>query len=330
MATRTISNAGGNWNSTGAWTEGAVPVEGDDIVATGTSGNLAINVYTAKVKSFNLTGYVGTLSGSSLLYVGPTSGTTICLFAGTINWTGILKFGPSIGATINFTSGGKTLTNITYTTLSGSISQQDALTLTGYMNIPYLDWDSNGYNITTTYVTANTSNVKNFSGSTITLIGTDSTVWNSTGGTFTAPAEIIVTNSSSSYKIITGGQTFNILTINSGNDGDIRIKDSNTFTTLTVGEGTTIQFESGTTQTITNFTITGTELAPIVIESTDSSQHTLSKSSGTVTASYCSISNSNATGGAVWNALGMNNFDFGGNSGWLFTRKTKTQTIWIH
>ena len=31
MATRTISNAGGNYNATGAWAGGAVPVAGDAV-----------------------------------------------------------------------------------------------------------------------------------------------------------------------------------------------------------------------------------------------------------------------------------------------------------
>ena len=84
MASRTISDAGGNWNATTSWTEGAVPVAGDDVVATATSGNLVVNVATANLNSFDLTGYVGTLSGGSAINVRPASGTTACLLAGTI------------------------------------------------------------------------------------------------------------------------------------------------------------------------------------------------------------------------------------------------------
>lgn len=56
MPTRTISDAGGNWNATGTWAEGAVPTAADDVVASATSGNLTINA-TATCKSFTLTGY---------------------------------------------------------------------------------------------------------------------------------------------------------------------------------------------------------------------------------------------------------------------------------
>lgn len=77
MATRTISDTGGNWNSTSSWVEGAVPVDGDDVVATATSGNLTVNVNTALLKSFDLTGYPSTLSGGSALNVYPASGTVV-------------------------------------------------------------------------------------------------------------------------------------------------------------------------------------------------------------------------------------------------------------
>ena len=42
MATRTISNSGGNYNSTSTWVEGIIPTAADDVVATGTSGNLSV------------------------------------------------------------------------------------------------------------------------------------------------------------------------------------------------------------------------------------------------------------------------------------------------
>jgi hypothetical protein len=69
MATRTIANGGGNYNSTGTWVEGAVPTSADDVVATGTSGNLTVNVSSA-CRSIDLTGYTGTLAINSNLTIG--------------------------------------------------------------------------------------------------------------------------------------------------------------------------------------------------------------------------------------------------------------------
>ena len=59
MATRTISNAGGNYNATGTWVEAAVPTSADDVVATATSGQLTVNV-TSAARTVDFTNYTNT------------------------------------------------------------------------------------------------------------------------------------------------------------------------------------------------------------------------------------------------------------------------------
>ena len=81
--------------------------------------------------------------------------------------------------------------------------------------------------------------------------------------------------------------------------GTLKIKDGATFT---VGTFAT----SGTNQKFLQSTLAGT-------------QATISQASGTVNASYLTIKDINATGGATWNALfSNNNADGGNNNGWDF------------
>lgn len=116
-ATRTISNAGGNWNAVGAWTGGVVPLAGDIIVATPTSGNLVINVSTAAIAYPDFTGYTGTLSGTGQLSVrGVTAATSTVTFSTgmTVTWTGVLALTPvSTSAHIGITTNGKLINRLT-------------------------------------------------------------------------------------------------------------------------------------------------------------------------------------------------------------------------
>ncbi len=68
MAVRTISSAGGNWNAVGTWNEGTVPVLGDTVLATVTSGQLTVNV-AAACTSIDFTNYTNTLTMNAALTV---------------------------------------------------------------------------------------------------------------------------------------------------------------------------------------------------------------------------------------------------------------------
>jgi hypothetical protein len=87
MATRTISNTGGNYNATGTWVEGVVPTSADDVVSTATSGQLTINV-TSAARSIDLTSYVSTLTMNANWTISG-SGTTNTFGVG-MNFAGLI------------------------------------------------------------------------------------------------------------------------------------------------------------------------------------------------------------------------------------------------
>jgi len=132
MAIKTISNTGGNFNTTGAWTDGILPVAGDSVVATATSGPLTISAATVSIVSANFTNYTSTLTINNTFNVTTTvvfvSGMTI---AGT---SGTLTISPTTGASL--TSGGKTLTcGLTTTGTSQTYTLVDSWTVDGTVTL---------------------------------------------------------------------------------------------------------------------------------------------------------------------------------------------------
>lgn len=94
-----------------------------------------------------------------------------------------------------------------------------------------------------------------------------------------------------------------------------------------------LQFTANTTNTFGTFSTSGTTVK-YLSSSTPGTQATISQASGTVNATYLTIQDSAATGGATWYALFTNNnVSSGDNSGWIFatpnlsTSTTSTSTI---
>ncbi len=86
---------------------------------------------------------------------------------------------------------------------------------------------------------------------------------------------------------------------------------------FTITNGT-VQLKNGVTSTVGAFATSGANQK--FLESTlAGSQATLSQASGTVNATFLTIKDINATGGATWNAFtSNNNVDAGNNTGWDF------------
>lgn len=178
MAVRTISAAGGNWNATGAWSEGIVPVLGDNVFASVTSGQLTVNV-TAACTSIDFTNYTNTLTMNATLRVG---GNVTLVAAMTVTGTGTL----SITAAATITSNGKTWSGAMESTGAFTITLNDSLTIVGTLTLTSTTSGAqyNGNSLTigggiTVYVNGN----RNVSGTTTFILNGTGTISAGTGST---------------------------------------------------------------------------------------------------------------------------------------------------
>lgn len=239
--------------------------------------------------------------------------------------TGVQRFLGRV--TMTFTSAGKTITfPVVVDAPSGTFQLGDAFNSNSNITNSNGTVDANNYNLTCSTFASNTGSSRTINmGSGLWTLTGEGAVWE-LNGTFTlnkGSADILLSSTGTTARTFAGGgKSYNKLTIGgSTGTSTLTITGSNTFTELesikTVAH--TITFTSGTTTTLTTWSVNGSSGNVVTINSSSAgSRATLSKSSGTVTVSYLSIKDSLATGGAVWDASNGTNTDAGNNSGWTF------------
>lgn len=254
---------------------------------------------------------------------------------GTVNIVGNLTLdagGTYTGLTPTFvsastlTSTGKTLGSSTLNASGGSLTLADAMSASAF-TITNGTLFLSGFSLTSTGSFSTSLGTKNitFDGGTIVVSDATTTAWNNanpTGFTTTAGTGVgtISMTAATAKTFVGGGSTYNC-TLNQGGAGTLTITGSNTFDNITnTTQPATVLFTAGTTNTFNAFSLSGTSGNLITIGSVTAASHTLSKASGIVSVSFCSISYSNATGGASWRSFSSNgNIDGGNNTGWLFS-----------
>jgi len=275
------------------------------------------------IKNLTLNGAF-TLSNIAItIYGNYTYTASTTLTAGTNAWT----FASTSSQTIN--SGATTLDfPITFNGAAGTWALGAGLTVgsTRLTTLTNGTLSLAGFTYSTgTFSTATGTKNITFNAGTFTVTGSGATAFNNAQPTnFTTTAGTgtgyISMSSATAKTFVGGGSTFNA-TLSQDGAGALTITGSNTFANIrNTTQPVTVSFTAGTTTTFTSgFSLSGTAGNLVTIGSVTAASHTLSKASGTVNVSYCTISRSSATGGASWQAYTSNgNVDGGNNTGWIF------------
>lgn len=318
-----------NWSDVTIWTS-RVPLPQDDVSLAGVTGGTLAADMPRLGKTIDWTGASGSpkwsIGDSDLtLYGGLTliSGMTVTGNTKTITFEGRGAY--------TLTSAGKEFPNgqVCIASVGGSITLQDAFSLTGTFYLLNGTFDTNG-NTMSQYGfsgTGTTTRALYLRSSTINLTGADYSRWSMdvvTGLTFDAGTSTItfLSNTGSPRYFTGGGLTYYNFVASAGLNvtKEIEINNSNTFNNITLNAPIAVKFQAGRNQTVGSFTAVGTAVNGISLYSdTPGTPAKLSDASGMNLLKYCTIKDITATGGATWlSLLAMGNVNVSGNTGWIW------------
>lgn len=333
--------AGVNWSTTSGGAGGAAePTAGDDVFFDANSGANTITIATtdALCRSFNATGYTGTLninrnSASAGWVIGDgtvghfTLGSGMT-FTSTFDYS-MITFASTTG-TNNITTNGKSIPcRVTFDGVGGTWQFQDAFASVGNditaVRLTNGTLNTNGKSVTV----PDFRNVDSGVVSTLTL-GSSTFTCTSVAAEFTMPSNntltantstIVFSDTSATNKNFNGGgKTYNLFNITGGGAGIVIVAGSSTFANLPqiVGGTKSVRFTAGTTQTYTGGTDFGNGTNVITIDTnTGGSAATLSTNQA-VCANYLSIQDITGAGAGTWN-VGSNSTNVSGNTGLTFS-----------
>jgi hypothetical protein len=308
----TFNGVGGSWQLQDALTSGATRT------CTLTNGTLNLNNFTLTIGIFSSNNAnvralsFGTLGGGGSLDITSASTTadvTVFNASNSTNFTADRNGNINIiGAPTGFirsitpglvSSGGTAANSLNFTILDGS----DTINL-GTDNHVYNNIEINGF---TGSIGANVAPYiyGGFNNQTATITG-GANAWVFAGTSF---FNSFISNSNINNPVIFDGigggwEIYNGFTINAA---------------LTLINGT-LKIQNGTTLTVASFVTSGTN-QKFLSSTSPGTQATISAASGTNSVSYLTIQDSNATGGAEWDAYTGNfNVNAGNNTGWNFSQ----------
>ena len=276
-----------------------------------TSGTLNLDVYYLTAVAFSSSNTnTRTLAFGAYFARLVLLGTSATIF-NTLVTTGLTVTGttPLIQLTTNATTGNRSITMgaageanaISVDVLAGSDQVNFATTAGAFKNVNFTGFTGNYGSTNTIYCYGSW----NWGGVT-TNVDTTGMAFVGTSGPYT------ITSNAHAFP---GSVTFN------GVGGTWNCADALSLTTLSFLNGT-LNLAAGTTSTVAAFVTTGTTMK-FLGSTTPGTQATISDTSGTNTVTYLSIKDSNATGGATWDAYSSaTNGNSGNNTGWFLPSVT--------
>ena len=262
------------------------------------AGNLDLNGFTLTTGRFSSTNTAArsVSFGTQNIVLTDTSVNFVCLSCGladNFTWTvtgGFVRNSVS-SSFVNFgASSGGTVTNAPNLSITSGASTLAIINSSWFKNLIF---------------TGSTSSING------TLVNVAGNVTLAAGGTYTA----VRPSFRGSGTITSNGRTLSAFDVN-GSSITVTCADALSITnalTFTLG---TLKLKDGATSTVGSLISTNATLK--YLQSTTSGvQATISRSSGTNAVLYLDIKDSNATGGAVWDASSPTNVNSGNNSGWI-------------
>ena len=272
--------------------------------------------------NFDLTGVNGTFQNMLRTIFGDfNAGSTVTFLAGGNSTT----FASTSG-TKTITTNGRTLDfPLVFDGVGGTWQLQGALTMgtTRAFTLTSGTFDANNYNVTAGTVASSNSNVRTLAlgSGTWTVAGNAWTFTTSTNATITGTATISMT-SASAKSFQGGGLTWP--TLNQGGAGALTITGNNTFanitSTRTATGACTITLPASGTQTLTNFTASGTSATNLLtLNSSTAGTQTNLVLNNDASLSFTSLRDNSVSGGYTYNARYINgNVNVSNNTGWDF------------
>ncbi len=302
-ASITFNGVGGTFQLASALTSGATRT------CTLTNGTLDLNNFTLTTGAFSSNN-----SNTRVLAFG--TGKIVLTGTGVTVWTNATASGFSYTGTSRIEALGPATTGTRTFNPSTTGTSTEATALNFYI--------TGGSDTVTFSATSRRVNILDFTGFTGTFTNSNLTVHGNytlaAGMTVGSGTEITTFATTASQTITTASQTLDFPVTFNGIGGTFVMQDALTLGStraLTMTNGT-LKLKAGTTSTVGSFATSGTN-AKYLLSTTFGSQATISDASGTNTVEYLTVQDSNATGGAIFDALAITNVDAGNNTGWLFS-----------